>query len=362
MHFSFCNPKHRALNKGEHIEKQGPQKQPEQARVALNFTPTPQGQVETERLLSGDANAVDDLRSLLVRAERRSRQVPRLNLNVRATERFLQGSPEAFEDLLGEQQMAQMRVKKASGRQWLGFGLMGNASLVGESFEHSFRDRCGDSLSSSTRVKGEGECRGHWQLNYCSVGEGCNAQHSRPLSPQGRPVNAGDVDRQTRQPVPSEADEEPEEEFPFDDYFADEEDYQQALCEVTAFAATPARAQTIFIPARTPSLTRKRGQSFLRESSSAGSSEVALLERWSTQVRTGSRDSLLENQGEEAPGGDDVLHGLGARPSVRVSMIAGPLSGPPVVPLPPSPPIPGPLRHSWPLLPPVKDTAHTSYR
>jgi hypothetical protein len=74
----------------------------------------------------------------------------------------------------------------------------------------------------------------------------------------------------------------------------------------------------------------------LRESSSTGPGEDAVSERWSTQARTGSRESLLEIQ-EEVPGGHDVSHVPGARRSVRVSMAAGPLSGPP------SPPVSGPL-------------------
>ncbi|ROW11225.1 hypothetical protein VMCG_01466 [Cytospora schulzeri] len=349
MHFPFCTSKRHAHKKGKNTDKQDPQQQREQAHVALNFTPTPQGQVETERLLSGDPNAVNDLKSLLARAERRSRQVPRLNLNVRATDKFLQGSPEAIEDLLREQQLAEARVKKAAGRQRLGLSLMGDASLVGDSFEHSLREWCADGLSSSAKVKDEGECRGHWQIHYCPGGEGCNAKYPRPSASDGLPVTAEDAQRQTNQQLPNEGFEE-EDDFPFDDHFADEEEYRQSLHEVTVFAVTPSRARAIVIPARTPTLSRKRGQSSLRELSSAVPSQAAPSERWSTQARTGSRESLMDNpEGEKAPDGNDVPEGLGARRSVRISMVAGPLSGPPAAPLPPSPPAPGSLRYSWPL-------------
>lgn len=365
MFFSFCTSKRQTRKKGKHDAKQAPQKPHEQACAALNVTPTPKGQVETERLLSGDVNAAEDLKHLLARAEEVSRRTPRLNLNVRATERWLQGSPEAIEDLVEEHRLAQMRAKKAASQQWVGFSLMRDSSLVGESFKHSFRKWCGDDLSTPTEVI-DGECRGHWRLHYCLGGEGCSAQHSRPVTPRGRPIFAGDTEGQTTAEVPfqdgdqedeedegneenEDKDEDGNEDFPFDDYFPNEENYQQALCEATtAFPIKPAQARAIFIPAGTAALRHKRGQASLRELSSPDAatnpSDAAPPERLSTQARTDCRGPLSEDEGGgEGKGGrvQDVPRERGARRFVRLSLIAGPLSGPPAVPLPPSPPVYG---------------------
>lgn len=342
MYFPFCNSKRRALKKGKHVDRQDPQQQHEQARVALNFTPIHQGQVETERLLSGDASAVGDLKALFARAETLSRQAPQLNLSLRATDKFLQESPEAVEDLIEEQRLAQARIKKAAGRQWNGHSLMGNTSLIGESFERSCRGLCGGSSSSSTEVKDEGKCRGHLQFYYCSDGEGCHAQCSRPSITQSVLDTAEVSERQTDQPIPSEedkedgeddgddGDDEGDEEFSFDDHLTDEDNYRQSLHEVTALAVTPARARSILIPSRTPSrtpsLSRKRGHNSLRESSSVVPSEATPLEYWSTR---GSAGSLLESLEGDLPNGDNVPEGLGHRRSFRLFMTAGPLSGPP---------------------------------
>lgn len=353
MYFPFCLSNRQARKKGKLVDRQDPQQQHGQARATLNFIPTSEGQVETERLLSGDPNAVDDLKSLLIRAEKRSRQAPRLNLNVQATDKLLQGNPDAIEELLEEQRLAQMRVKNAAGRQWLGPSLMRNSSLVGESFEHSCRQWCGDKLSSSTELKGQSKCRGHLEIHYCSDSEGYSAQNPQKFTSCGQSFAAAeDAEGQKTTPPVPDADDQDDQEFSFEDHFADEEDYQHALQEVTAFTVTPVRARSIFIPARTTSLRRKRGHGSLRESSNVIHSAVTPSERWLIQ---GFHKSLLDDQREEVPDGDNMQGVLGARRSVRLSMIAGPLSGPPAAPLPPCPPVLGPLRHSWPLTPTVKE-------
>ncbi|KUI66406.1 hypothetical protein VM1G_01469 [Cytospora mali] len=352
MIFPFCTSRRRAPKKGRDTDKQEPQQPHEQARAPLSWTPTPRGQAATERLLSGDANAAGDLKTIIAGAEQVSRQAPRLNLNVRATEKWLQGNPKAIEDLVKEQKQAEMRVKKAAtSQQRLGFSLMRNTSLVGEPFENICRNWSGDSF---TGVKDNG-CRGHWQVHYCSGGEGCNAQNQAVKDSEGRAEDP--VSEEEGEADEEEDEDDEDEEFPFNDHFPDEEHYQHALHTVTAFAVKQSQAKTVTIPARTATLSRKRGQNPLRKPSSAGSSEDAPSERWSTQVRTGSPGSLLKNHEEEAPIDNSVPQELGARRSIRLSMIAGPSSGPPVGPLPPSPPTSWPLRSSWPLPSTVKDTS-----
>ncbi|KUI63094.1 hypothetical protein VP1G_10214 [Cytospora mali] len=351
MVFPFCTSKRRAPKKGKDADRQDPKQPHEQARAPLNWSPTPRGQAATERLLTGDTNAASDLKTIIAGAEQVSRQAPRFNLNVRATEEWLQGNPQAIEDLVEEQKQAEIRVKKAAtSQQWLGFNLMRNTSLFGELFENVCRNWSGDSF---TEVKDNG-CHGHWQLHYCSGDGGCKNAQSQAVK---------DSERRAEEPVSKEegeageTDDEDDEEFPFNDHFPDEEHYQHALHEVTAFAVKPSQAKTVTISARTATLSRKRGQNPLRKPSGAGSSEDAPSERWSTQARTGSPGSLLDNNGEEAPVENDVSRVPGARQSVRLSMIAGPLSGPPAGPLPPSPPASWPLRSSWPLPSTVQDTS-----
>lgn len=341
MRFPSCIWKRHALKKGKQPEKEAGQPQPhEQARVAA---PTPMGQMETERLLSGDAHAADDLKSLLAHAERASRQVPLLNLNVRATEKWLQGSPGAIEGLLEEQQLAEVRARKAASRQWLSFTLMRNSSLIGESFKHSLRGYLfDDSLSSSTEMEVAG-CCGHRP-----DGEGCDAKGPWILpSEPGPVVTTEDIAIETKQPALVESDGENEDEFLVDDHFLDEEAYRRSLYEVTASVAKPAQAKLIVIPTRTSSLRRKRGQGPGRSSGTAPS-EAVPSERWSTQARTGCRHSLKEAQGEEGPDEYVPRRGPGPRRSIRLSTVV-PLPGLPAAALPPSPLTSWPLRSSWPL-------------
>ncbi|KAK7739967.1 hypothetical protein SLS53_005561 [Cytospora paraplurivora] len=353
MRFPSCIWKRHALKKGKHPEKQARKPQPhEQARVTA---PTPMGQMETERLLSGDTHAADDLKSLLARAEKVSRQVPLLNLNVRATEKWLQGSPDAIEDLLEEQQLAEMRTRKAASQQWLSFTLMRNSSLIGNSFEQSLRRYLlDDTLSSSTEMDVAG-CCGHWQLRYCPDGEGCNAEGPWTLPSKPRPVvTAGSIAIETEQPDLVESDRENEDESLVEDHFLDEEAYRQSLYEVTAFVAKPARAKLIVIPTRPSTLRRKHRQG-PRGLSGTEPSEAVISERWSTQARTGCRHSLKEAQGEEGPDEHVPRRGPGSRRFIRLSLTAVPLPGLPVAALPPSPLTSWSLRSSWPLSSTAKD-------
>ncbi|ROW18014.1 hypothetical protein VPNG_00376 [Cytospora leucostoma] len=350
MRFPSCILKRRALKKGKQPEKEARKPQPhEQARVTA---PTPMGQMETERLLSGDTHAADDLKSLLSRAERVSRQVPMLNLNVRATEKWLQGRPDAIEDLLEEQQLAEMRARKAVSQQWLSFTLMRNSSLIGDSFKHSLRGYLlDDTLSSSTEMEVAG-CCGHWQRRYCPDDEGCNAKGPWTLPSAPRPV----VTTETEQPALVELDGENEDEILVEDHFLDEEAYRQSLYEVTAFVAKPAQARLIVIPTRTSSVSRKRGQGPER-SSGTNPSEAVPAERWSTQARTGCRHSLKEAQGDERPDEYVPRRGPGSWRSIPLSLTVVPLLGLPAAALPPKPLTSWPLRSSWPLPSTGKETA-----
>lgn len=335
MHFSFCTGRRRG--KG-HSEAKVTSKSP------ISWTPSPYGQLESERLIAGDGSAVSALSSLITRAGVTSARVPHLNSNgVVATSELLRGSTEGVSHLAEDKAAAQRRSQAA--RPWtFGSLFFSNASLVGESFQQSIMGIYGQSNRESVHTEKEAPrstiCHGHWKLVYCPNHD-CIVQHPHSEAPQSRPLTAEDVERLSDRPVAvpfhtgqrvsltssveeeldaQEADEQGEE-FPFGDHLRDEGEYERALCEVTAIAARPGSPKLV-------SLKRKHEVGDAKAVSAALATEGQPDDqlRWSTQAQTGCTGTCTEAPKKQ--------------PSLRTSRLslAGPPSGPPSIPLPPTPP------------------------
>lgn len=336
MHFPFCTGKR--WGKGRREAKVT-------SKSPISWTPSPHGQLESERLIAGDATAFSDLSSLITRAGATSARVPHLNSNgVVATSELLCGRTGEGISLLSEDQAAAQRRSQAA-RPWsFGSLFFSNASLVGEDFQQSLMGLCGQSIRESVHIENiaprNATCSGHWQLVFCP-NNACSARHTHAEAPQSRPLTAEDVDRLSDRPVAvpfqtgqrvsltssleeqldAQVAEEEGEEFPFHDHLRDEGEYERALCEITAIAARPGSAKLI-------SLKHKHKVGGIKAASAALELNGQLTDeqRWSTQAQTGCPEARTEGPKKQGP-----------PQSSRLSL-AGPPSGPPSIPLPPSPP------------------------
>lgn len=311
------------------------------SRSPISWTPSPQGQVESERLIAGDSSAVSDLNTLITRAGATSALVPHLNSNgVVATSELLRGHTEQGISLLAKEQVsAQNRSQAARPRAFFS-----NASLLGEDFQQSLMGLFGQGSRESVHIESTAPrsttCPGHWQLIFCSH-QDCNAENTRQEAPQSRPLTPEDVERLSDRPVPvtfqskqrvsltssleeeldaQEAEEEYEE-FPFEAHLRDDGEYGRALCEIAAIAARPGSPKLI-------SLNRKQEVGDLKAVKEALELKEQPTEdqRWSTQAQTGCPEART-----------DISKKHGSTQSFRLSL-TGPPSGPPSVPLPPNPP------------------------
>lgn len=333
MHFPFCTGKR---------QRKGRREAKVTSKSPISWTPSPHGQLETERVIAGDATAFSDLSSLITRAGATSARVPHLNSNgVVATSELLCGRTGEGTSLLSEDQAAAQRRSQAA-RPWsFGSLFFSNASLIGEDFQQSLAGLCGQRTRESVHIEGSGPrnttCPGHWQLVFCPDHD-CSGQHPLSEAPQSRPLTAEDVERLSDRPVAvpfqtvqrvsltssleEELDAEEEgEEFSFHDHLRDEGEYERTLCEITAIAARPGSAKLI-------SLSHKRRVGDLKAASAALELNGQLTDeqRWSTRAQTGCPETCSEGPKKQ-----------GSPQSSRLSL-AGPPSGPPSIPLPPSPP------------------------
>lgn len=335
MHFPFCTGKR--WGKGRHEAKVT-------SKSPISWTPSSHGQLESERLIAGDATAFSDLNTLITRAGVTSARVPHLNSNgVVATSELLQGHTEEGISHLAEDQAAAQRRSQAA-RPWtFGSLFFSNASLIGEDFQQGLMGLCSQGSRTSVHIENKAPpsntCPGHWQLVFCP-NQDCSAQHPHGEALQSRPLTAEDVERLSDRPVPvpfqtrmrvsltsslkeeldgQEAEEEGEE-FPFDAHLRDKGEYERALCEITAIAARPGSPKLI-------SLSRKHEVG----DAEAVSAAMELKEhptdeqRWSTQAQTGCPPACAEVPKKQGP-----------PPFSRLSL-TGPPSGPPSIPLPPTP-------------------------
>lgn len=309
----------------------------------ISWTPRSHGQVESSRLIAGDASAASDLGNLITRAGVTSARLPYLNSNgVVATSNLLLDHTEDGVGLLAMEQAAAERRSQAA-RPWsFGSLFFSNASLIGENFQQGVLGLYGQGRRKSMQIDkaaSANTCRGHWQwqIVYCDC-EDCSVYHTPSEQPPSRPVTAEDFEGLPGQSVrtlqrvsltPSleeeldahEADQE-DEEFPFDAHLRDEDEYEQALCEITAVATRPGSAKLV-------TLGRKHEVGDAGAVSAAlelKGEEAADEQRWSTQAQTGCSEACAEAPRKQR-----------ASQCSRLSL-AGPPSGPPSIPLPPSPP------------------------
>lgn len=337
MHLPFCNGRRRGKGRSEaNVTSRSP----------ISWTPSPHGHLESERLIAGDTTAFSDLNTLITRAGATSARVPHLNsTGVVATSELLHGCTEEGLGHLAEDQAAAQRRSQAA-RPWtFGSLFFSNASLIGEDFQKSLMGIYDEDSRKSVHIEQSAprgtSCSGHWQLVFCSDHD-CKAQHPHPEAPQSRPLTAEDVERISDRPTPipfqngqrvsltssveegldaQEAEEEEGEEFPFDDHLRDEVGYDRALCEITAIAARAGSPKLI-------SLSRKHeaGDAKAANAPLELNCQPTYEQRWSTQAQTGCPETCAE-----------VPKKRGSTQSSRLSL-AGPPSGPPSIPLPPTPP------------------------
>lgn len=337
MHLPFCNGRRRGKGRREaNVTSRSP----------ISWTPSPHGQLESERLIAGDTTAFSDLSTLITRAGATSARVPHLNsTGVVATSELLHGRTEEGLGHLAEDQAAAQRRSQAT-RPWtFGSLFFSNASLIGEDFQQSLMGIYGESTRKSVHIEYRAprstSCSGHWQLVFCSNHD-CTAQHPHPEAPQSRPLTAEDVERISDRPAPipfqngqrvsltssledeldfQEAEEEEGEEFPFDDHLRDEVEYDRALCEITAIAARAGSPKLV-------SLSRKHevGDAKAVSTSLELNRHLTDEQRWSTRAQVGCPETCTEAPKKR-----------GSTQSSRLSL-AGPPSGPPSIPLPPTPP------------------------
>lgn len=336
MHLPFCNGRRRGKGRREaNVTSRSP----------ISWTPSPHGQLESERLIAGDTTAFSDLSTLITRAGATSARVPHLNCTgLVATSELLHGHTEEGLGHLAEDQAAAHRRSQAA-RPWtFGSLFFSNTSLIGEDFQ-SLMGIYGESTRKSVHIERDAprsnSCSGHWQLVFCSD-HSCSAQHPHPEGSQSRPLTAEDVERLSDRPTPipfqngqrvsltssledeldaQEAEEEEVEEFPFDDHLRDEAEYDRALCEITAIAARAGSPRLI-------SLSRKHevGDANAVKASLELNRQLTDEQRWSTRAQVGCPETCTEAPKKR-----------GSTQSSRLSS-AGPPSGPPSVPLPPTPP------------------------
>ena len=317
------------------------------AGYPIPWTPSPYGQLESERLIAGDTSAVSDLSSLITRAGATSARVPHLNSSgVVATSELLRGHFEDGASLLADERAAAER-RSQTARPWtFGSLFFSNASLIGEDFQQSLTGLCGQGNRESVRIQNSvpqiRPCRGHWQwsLVYCSY-QDCSVYHKPSEHPQSRPCTAGDAKRLSERPVsiPSPTEqrvsltssleeeldaqetEDEGEDFPFDAHLQDEGEYERVLCEATAVAARSGSPKLV-------SVRRKHVVGDAEPVGAALNLEAQPTEepRWSTQAQTGCPEACTEAPRKQR--------------SLRLSRLSlnGPPSGPPSVPLPPNPP------------------------
>jgi hypothetical protein len=341
MYLPFCSGK----RWGKGLRKAKPA-----SKSPIPWTPSPHGQAETSRLIAGDESAAADLSKMITRAGVTSSRLPYLNSNgVVATSNLLSNHTDDGVILLVQEQAAAVRQSRAT-KSWPLF--FSNASLIGENFQQGlmglglYGQRSRESMRAKDSAPSISKCRGHWQwkLVYCDF-DGCSVYHMPSEHPPSRPPTAEDVEELAVPPVsepsplsqrlsltPSLEEEldvqetvDEGEEFSFAAHLRDEYEYEQVLSAVTAVATRPGSAKLV-------TMSRKHDEVGDVELVSAAlellqGEEAAEEQRWSTQAQTGCPEAcFIEAQGKQR-----------AAQSSRLSW-AGPPSGPPSIPLPPSPP------------------------
>lgn len=316
------------------------------SRSPISWTPSPQGQVESSRLIAGDSSAAPDLSKLIDRAAATSARLPYLNSNgaVATSNLLVDNTEDAISRLAKEQADAERRSR--AGRSWtFGSLFFSNASLIGVSFQEGILGLYGQGSRQSVQIDktpGAANCRGHWQwqLVYCEF-EGCSVYHKPSDHPPSLPPTPEKVeslpDQTSNVPSPNtsrvsltpslekeltaqESDEDGED-LPFEAHLWDEGEYEQSVCEVTAVATRPGTPQLV-------TLSRKHEAGSIDTVGAVPElkvEEVTDEQRWSTQAQNGCSRAAVEAPKTPRP------------QSFRLSL-AGPPTGPPTVPLPPTPP------------------------